>query len=87
MTRIYSIAFKLFTPYFADSAYNLMSKNINSTQLIPNHIKINMQSCLTKYIEGEGEVAVFSAKCWDCRNRANLIESATPYHEAQMVGS
>ena len=37
--------------------------------------------------EGEGEVAVFSAKRWDCRNRADLIESTTPYHDAQVVGS
>ena len=37
--------------------------------------------------EGEGEVAVFSAKRWDRRNRADLIESATPCHDAQVMGS
>ena len=37
--------------------------------------------------EGEGDVAVFSAKRWDRRNRADLIESATPCHDAQVVGS
>ena len=36
--------------------------------------------------EGEGEVAFFSAKRWDRRNRADLIESATPCHDAQMMG-
>ena len=36
--------------------------------------------------EGEGEVALFSAKRWDRRNRANLIESATPCHDAQVAG-
>ena len=36
--------------------------------------------------EGEGEVAFFSTKRWDCRNRADLIESATPCHDAQVVG-
>ena len=36
--------------------------------------------------EGEGEVAFFSAKCWDRRNKADLIESATPCHDAQLVG-
>ena len=36
--------------------------------------------------EGEGEVAFFSAKPWDRRNRADLIESATPCHDAQVVG-
>ena len=36
--------------------------------------------------EGEGEVAFFSAKHWDRRNRADLIESATPCHDAQVVG-
>ena len=35
--------------------------------------------------EGEGDVAVFSAKRWDRRNRADLIESATPCHDAQVV--
>ena len=30
------------------------------------------------HCEGEGEVAFFSAKRWDRRNRADLIESATP---------
>ena len=36
--------------------------------------------------EGEGEVAFFSAKRWDRRNRADLIESATPCHDARVVG-
>ena len=36
--------------------------------------------------EGEGEVAFFSAKRWDRRNRAELIESATPCHDPQVVG-
>ena len=37
-------------------------------------------------LNGEGEVAVFSAKRWDCRNRADLIDCATPCHYAQVVG-
>ena len=37
--------------------------------------------------EGEGEVAFFSAKRWDRRNTADLIESVTPCHDAQVVGS
>ena len=36
--------------------------------------------------EGEGEFAFFSAKHWDRRKRADLIESATPCHDAQVVG-
>ena len=36
--------------------------------------------------EGEGEVVFFSAKHWDRSNRADLIESATPCHDAQVVG-
>ena len=36
--------------------------------------------------EGEGEVAFFSTKHWDRRNRVDLIESATPCHGAQVVG-
>ena len=34
---------------------------------------------------GEGEIAFFSVKRWDRRNRAGLVESATPCH--QVVGS
>ena len=48
-----------------------------------------MASGLSAFIatgEGEGEVAFFSAKRWDRRNRADLIESATPCHDAQVVG-
>ena len=30
------------------------------------------------FVEGEGEVAVFSTKRWDRRNRVDLIESAVP---------
>ena len=37
--------------------------------------------------EFEGEVEYFSAKCLDRRNRADLIDSATPCHDAQVVGS
>ena len=37
--------------------------------------------------EGEGEVAFFSAKRWDRRNRPDLIESVTPCHDAPVVGS
>ena len=45
------------------------------------------QTCLAQSLgEGEGEVAFFSAKRWDRRNRADLIESATPCHDAQVVG-
>ena len=36
--------------------------------------------------EGEGEVAVFSAKHWDHRSSKALIESATPHFDAQVVG-
>ena len=38
------------------------------------------------FIEGEGEVPFFSAKRWDSRNRADLIEYATPCRDAQVVG-
>ena len=44
------------------------------------------KSALEIFGEGEGEVAFFSAKRWDRRNRADLIESATPCHDAQVVG-
>ena len=38
-------------------------------------------------LEGEGEVAFFSTKRWDRRNRADVIESTTPCHGAPVVGS
>ena len=41
---------------------------------------------IPRFGEGEGEVAFFSAKRWDRRNRVDLIESATPCHDAQVVG-
>ena len=44
-----------------------------------------MVSCILS--EGEGEVAVFSAKRWDRRSSSALTESATPCHDAQVVGS
>ena len=48
-----------------------------------------MCSSQDKY-KGEGELAVFrvfSTKRWDRRSRADLIESATPCHDAKLVGS
>ena len=35
----------------------------------------------------EGEVAFFSAKRWDRRNRADIIKSATPCNDAYVVRS
>ena len=37
--------------------------------------------------ESEGAVAFFSTKHWNCRNRADLIESMIPCHDTQVVGS
>ena len=34
----------------------------------------------------EGEVVVFSARCWDHRTREDLIESKSPFNEAQVAG-
>ena len=46
----------------------------------------NIRSQYFDISTGEGEVTFFSAKRWDRRNRADLIESATPCHDAQVVG-
>ena len=54
-----------------------LSCQVPSSQLISKYLAIG---------EGEGEVAFFGAKHWDRRNRADLIESATPCHDAQVVG-
>ena len=48
--------------------------------------KIQTEPFMLFSCEGEGEVAFFSAKRWDRRNRADLIESATPCHDTQVVG-
>ena len=48
--------------------------------------KLQVMAQILSEGEGEGEVAFFSAKRWDRRNRADLIESATPCHDAQVVG-
>ena len=40
-----------------------------------------------RHSEGEDEVAFFSAKRWDRRNRADLIEFAIPCHDAHVLGS
>ena len=45
--------------------------------------RIDKEFLQTLTTEGEGEVAVFSAKSWDRRNSYALIESATPCHDAQ----
>ena len=43
--------------------------------------------CFLTYSEAECEVAAFSTKRWDRRNRADLIESAILCHDAQVMGS
>ena len=59
-----------------------MKLKLNPIILTPSLV----YSVLESEGEGEGEVAFFSAKRWDRRNRADLIESATPCHDAQVVG-
>ena len=51
--------------------------NTSHTLLLPIWFKLKIFEG-----EGEGEVAFFSAKRLDRRNRADLIESATPCHDA-----
>ena len=51
--------------------------------ILPEQTRIQ-RHCL--YGEDEGEVAFFSTKRWDRRNRADLIESAIPCHDVQVVG-
>ena len=36
--------------------------------------------------EGKGEVVFLSTKRWHRRNRADLIESMAPCHDAQVMG-
>ena len=66
---------------------NKVLRQVNHMFLLTNPI-LQLKSSFQCKTEGEGEneVAFFSAKCWDRRNRADLIESATPCHDAQVVG-
>lgn len=63
-----------------------------TSEMIPNNQKplVNWNLCrLNHFCTGFGkevEDAVFDAKRWDCRNRAELIESSTPCYDAQVVG-
>ena len=59
------------------SAYGSAEQQFSSTETLIRVREVG---------EGEGEVAFFSAKRWDRRNRADLIESATPCHDAQVEG-
>ena len=52
------------------------------TVFAPDHVNINMQASES---EGECEVAVFSAKRWDRRNRADVIKSTAPSYDAPVV--
>ena len=63
--------------------------NLRMTQIAPiPSLPINERELmLVLRHKGEDEIAVFSVKSWDRRNRADLIESATPCHDAQEVGS
>ena len=66
---------------------------IHIRQAVPrNEIGKQARICLSssknfRRNEIEDEVAAFSAKCWDLRNKAGLIESTTSRHDAQVVGS
>ena len=60
-------------------------------QWLPSNIFIQQWNDLNMRLiigegEGEGEVAFFSAKRWDRRNKADLIDSATPCHDPHVVG-
>ena len=61
-------------------------KNSENKEMFLKLLLRNFFNFSLGYGEGEGEVAFFSAKRWDRRNRADLIESATPCHDAQVVG-
>ena len=49
--------------------------------------KLSIHDLFSSVGEGEGEVAFFSAKRWDRRNRADLMEPASPCHDPQVRGS
>ena len=61
---------------------------IFSTLYLIVYVIVLLDSCLIpRGSHCEGEVAFFSAKHWNRRNKPYLIESATPCHDDQVVGS
>ena len=67
-----------------DSLYNRVP--IDSLT-IPNSSAVHLGKKFLVAIFSVIIYCVFSAKHWYRRNRADLIESATPCHDAQLVGS
>ena len=73
----------------------VISRNVTRLQviqLIQTRVYLNaftgmVKNLQCKTVEGEGEFAVFSAKPQDRKYRAGLFESATPCHDALVVGS
>ena len=80
----------LYQQYFDSYKENSNMRNsVGEPGIISKNIETSLQCNVAEgrnYLEGEGEVAFFSAKRWDRRNRADLIESATPCHDAKVVG-
>ena len=58
---------------------------IDGKHMFENSLSI----CILHYNTKNGGVKAnlcFDAKCWDQGNRADLIESATPCHDAEVMG-
>ena len=71
------------TPFKHSAYFPKISSQLSDQNTIKRLTVIKRQKTIG---EGEGEVAFFSAKRWDRRSRTDLIESATPCHDAQVVG-
>ena len=66
-----------------------MHSGLSLGQMLPPGIWAQQDSHQCQYggVDcSEGEVAVFSAKPWDCRSSRALIESGTLCYNAQVVG-
>ena len=66
--------------------------NVDMIQMEMNFYELRKHSVMWLLVggatfgEGQYEVVVFSAKRRDSRNRVDLLEYATPCHDAKVVG-
>ena len=78
---------RAFSVDIAKSPHTLWSLNVEFNKALFLALSFSLIGNDVPQAVGEGEVAFFSAKRWDRRNRAGLIKSATPCHDAQVLGS
>ena len=59
--------------------------SLSSFSLFAKLPAIVLMPYIQRCSEGEGNIAVFSANCWDRRDRAGQMDSTIPCHNTQVV--